>query len=323
MPVINPLLFIDEPIAGATANRVLFAGTGPALADSGNLLFDPTGAPGGLGAFAMNTALAGASGTTAIFYGEVNNTSGTAAALEVDGLANPASAAGQQVAYLSEMSMPTTGALYFVEATKATVLHDGTTTVANVIGFDVTYFSTGSGDVTQIYGGSIYHGYYGTSDSSYISFFETYGDYAGAGSFTHDNVVGHDLFPVDSLTAGQTIVNLYGLIIVGPGGTGGTIGSCKGLKIGSMKNAAITHSTTPYGISQEGANDLNYFAGFTGIGISTPGTVLDVEGLIAQDLGINLNQTIRSGSGVLVPDHYEIPDGFSLELADTAIFTIV
>ena len=39
---LNPALFINQPIAGGTAGRILYAGTGPVLAHSPNLTFDGT-----------------------------------------------------------------------------------------------------------------------------------------------------------------------------------------------------------------------------------------------------------------------------------------
>lgn len=76
-------------------------------------------------------------------------------------------------------------------------------------------------------------------------------------------------------TAGVTASGAA-LSIVSPALTGGaTVTTAKGLQIAAQKVSGVT---TAYAISQEGASDLNYFAGSVGIGTATPAYMLDVAG---------------------------------------------
>jgi hypothetical protein len=69
---------------------------------------------------------------------------------------------------------------------------------------------------------------------------------------------------VRELGAVTVTSNGIGLLINGPdAAAGGTITNVYGLKIQSQKGTGVTNA---YGIYEAGANDLNYFAGQTGIG---------------------------------------------------------
>lgn len=72
-------------------------------------------------------------------------------------------------------------------------------------------------------------------------------------------------------------------------GTGGTIGTCYGVRVQAQKAAAIT---TAYGMACDGASDINYFMGLAGFGLNAPGAYVDALG------GTTANASIRIRAGV-------------------------
>jgi|GEM_PF-4429013 len=88
---------------------------------------------------------------------------------------------------------------------------------------------------------------------------------------------------VRELGAATATSNGIGLLVNGPdAAAGGTITNAYGIQIQAQKSTGITNA---YGIYQVGANDLNYFAGKTGIGGSPANGALTV----------GTNTTIASG----------------------------
>jgi hypothetical protein len=108
------------------------------------------------------------------------------------------------------------------------------------------------------------------------------------------------------VAGGGIVVNYRGLYIRSPSLAGGaTITTAYGLVVEGLKTAGVT---TAYGLYQSGGNDINYFAGDTGIGITggtPPAARLHVKSAAA-NVALSVETTSAAGNGNPIVEYKDV-----------------
>ena len=98
------------------------------------------------------------------------------------------------------------------------------------------------------------------------------------------------LFRLVNSSSSGSIANGFGILVDSPQG-GGPISNAYGININPQTVSGVT---TGYGVFQNGASDINSFAGNVGIGTTSPGAKLEVDG--------NVKLTANSGASITFAD---------------------
>lgn len=121
-----------------------------------------------------------------------------------------------------------------------------------------------------------------------------------------------------AISAGNLLTNSYGLWVRGLS-VAGTITNHYGVYVESLVSG-----TNRYGFYQAGATDPNYFAGNTGIGSTTPGSLFSIGGNTTGTNFFDNATTTKSGTGgySISSGCYQMPNGTCLTSGGTNYFTL-